>query len=321
MLYSQLHVLHSLHDFLQEAHSANWEETGPGILNQEVEQVKKKWKALKSEYQEKVKEVEEMIPQLLERIQLIQEKKTQLEETLQRYNTQKALAEEKAEEKRQHLQEVFQKQQLVLQKCQVQLKQLKDAVQKLEQSADCWNQIVNRNWTLAGLMNTLQRVSMVSVAEKELVLDINVSEKIEIPPLRVNLRWTSEGAFQVETEGSLPRLPPELQRWPTSHITPTILELQCWFQCNARLMNELKELQKRFAIDWLPIERQLLFSKGNNQHRLAIALGYPMSGGVRLLSVKTGEPSHVSDNIKPPGENPSLSDWLEYLHRSPDFST
>ncbi|XP_040298761.1 ZW10 interactor isoform X1 [Bufo bufo] len=318
MLCSQLQVLRFLLEFIKEADIVNWEETNPELLNQEVEEVKQKWKSLKSQYQEKVNEVEEIIPQLLEKIQLVHEKKTQLEETLQRYHTQKLIAEEKAKERQQHLQDVFQKQQLVVQKCQVQIEQLKDELQKLEQSVDCWIQTVSRDSTFVGILHAQQVVSLVSIGEKELALDLNVSEKTQIAPLRVNLHWTSEEEFQVETEDPVLRLPPELQRGATTHITPVILELQCWYQSHARLLVELKKIQERFPIDWLPNERKILFLKGNKQHSLVIEPGYPVSGGVRLLG---GEPCNSSDNFKPPAENPSLSDWLEYLHSNPNFST
>ncbi|XP_075181072.1 outer kinetochore KNL1 complex subunit ZWINT [Anomaloglossus baeobatrachus] len=88
MLCSQLQVLRFLLELLQEADTANWEEMSPELLNKEVEEVKQKWKALRCEYQEKVTEVEEVIPQLLEKIQLIQERRTQLEEAMARYQAQ-----------------------------------------------------------------------------------------------------------------------------------------------------------------------------------------------------------------------------------------
>ncbi|CAN2389197.1 hypothetical protein PRIEUP_LOCUS4529, partial [Pristimantis euphronides] len=311
MLRSQLQVLHFLLEFLQKADTANWEDTNQDLLNQEIEEVKKKWKSLKSEYQEKVNEIEEMVPQLLEKIQLIHKKKTQLEESLQRYRSQKAIAEEKAKERERHLQEDFQKQQLVVQKCQDQIEQLKGEIQKLEQSADFWTQSVNRDSSLLGLLRKLQGMSLVSVDEKELVVDLNVTEMAEIPPLRVKLHWTCEEKFQVETEGCMAALPPELQHGTTSHITPTIAELQCWYRSHAKLLKELNELRERFAIDWLPTERKLLFLRGNKQHSLMIEPGYPVSGGIQLLGA---DPCSVSDDIKPPVENPSLSDWLEYLH-------
>ncbi|XP_073496520.1 outer kinetochore KNL1 complex subunit ZWINT isoform X2 [Phyllobates terribilis] len=313
MLCSQLQVLRFLLELLQEEDTANWEEMSPELLNKEVEEVKKKWKSLRSEYQEKVNEVEELIPQLLEKIQLIQERKTQLEEAMERYQAQ-------AKERLQHLQEVFQEQQLVVQKCQVQMEQLKDEVQTLEQSVDRWIRTVNRDSKLAGLLS-MHGVSLLAVGENELLLDLHIIGKTEMPPLRVNLHLSSEGEFQLAPEDAKLTLPPELQRGATSHIVPIILELQCWYRSHARLLKELKELHERFAIEWRPAERQLLFLHRNKQHRLAIGAGYPVSGGVWLLSVTGAGPCDTADKLKPPVENPSLSDWLEYLHGYPDYST
>lgn len=60
----------------------------PFLSDKEREMVRQKWKGLKSEYLNKVKEVEELLPQLIEKIELLQEKKNQLEASLQRYQDQ-----------------------------------------------------------------------------------------------------------------------------------------------------------------------------------------------------------------------------------------
>ncbi|XP_075041677.1 outer kinetochore KNL1 complex subunit ZWINT isoform X2 [Mixophyes fleayi] len=321
MMCGQLQVLRFMLEFLQEADSAGWEETNPKLLNIDAEEVKQKWKALKYEYREKVKDVEEAIPQLLERIQLVHEKRTQLEESLQRYQSQKAVTDNKTKDKQQHLQEVSQKQQLVVEKCQSQIQQLKEELQKLEQSADSWIEAVGRDSTHVGLLTTLPGLSVVCVGEQELVLDVMADEKMEIPPLRVTLRWTSEERFQVETDGSVPGLPMDLQQGATSRIPSVLLELQCWYRSNGRLLSELRELEERYTIDWLATERTLLLLKGGKRYRLLVKPGYPLSGGVRLMSVAGAEPCVVPDNCKPLVESPSLSDWLKYLHNAPNLST
>lgn len=53
-----------------------------------MEMVKQKWKGLKSEYLNKVKEVEELLPQLLKNMQNLQEKKNQLEASLQKFQNE-----------------------------------------------------------------------------------------------------------------------------------------------------------------------------------------------------------------------------------------
>ncbi|KAM9324265.1 outer kinetochore KNL1 complex subunit ZWINT [Gastrophryne carolinensis] len=313
MLCSQLQVLRLLIEFLQEASTANWEESNLESLSKEVASVRQKWKALKSEYQNKVQEVEKNLPQLLEKIQLLQDKKMQLEECLQRYLSQRAVKEKQAQ---QELQEVIQKQQQVLQKCQDQIKLLKSEVGRLEQSAESWIQTVNRDSSLVSLLESLQGMSLVSVGEKELVLDISTGHS-DVMPLRVNVHVTSEGRFHIEAENSMPDLPPELQCGTTNHMTAVILELACWYQSHGRLLAEMRELQERFAIDWLQEERKLLLLKGSTQYTLCVEPGYPQSGGIRLLSSKGSEQAAVTAHIQPPDERPTLRAWLEYLQSLP----
>ncbi|XP_068104710.1 ZW10 interactor isoform X2 [Hyperolius riggenbachi] len=314
VLCSQLYVLRFLLEFLQDVNSANWEEDNPE-LNKEVEPVRQRWIALKSEYQDKVQEVEELLPQLLERIQLLQEKKTQLEETLQRFQQKKAL---KQDTVKQELQESIQKSQQSVQKCQQQIQLLKAEVDKLEQSADNWIQTVNRDSSHLDLLHSLQGISLVSVGEEDIVLDLNVGEEAQLAPLRIIVHLTSQGQFHIQAGNSMPDLPPDLQRGDICCITAVLLELKCWYQSHGRLLAELRDLQERFALDWLPAERKLFFLRGSVQYTLLVEPGYPHSGGVRLLSVRRSETSVPHDHFKPPAESPSLTVWLEYLRSSPE---
>ncbi|XP_077332694.1 outer kinetochore KNL1 complex subunit ZWINT isoform X1 [Lithobates pipiens] len=308
ILCNQLQVLRFLLEFLQEASTVSWEESNPELLNEEREMVRQKWKGLKSEYLNKVKEVEELLPQLLEKIQLLQEKKNQLEASLQRYQDKRATMEKQA---KQELEEALQKQQQVVQKCQDHIEKLKVEVEKLEQSAESWIQSVNKDSSLLELLRTLQGMSLVSVEDKEMVLDLYAGETA-VAPLRINVHLTSE-QFHIKTEDSMPGLPPELQHGATSHITSVILELQCWYRNHGQLLAEMRVLQDRFSIDWLPVERQVLLLKDSKQYTLYVEPGYPQSGRVKLLSVKESEMGASSSNLKPPGEYPSLTTWLEYL--------
>ncbi|XP_072287451.1 outer kinetochore KNL1 complex subunit ZWINT isoform X2 [Pyxicephalus adspersus] len=273
----QLQILGFLIEFLQEAANVNWEEATLEQLCQEIEIVKEKWKGFKAAYQNKVKEVEVLIPELLKKIQLLQRKKTQLEESLQRYHYKA----------KQQQEEALQKQQQMVKKCQecqdhIQL--LNMEVEKLEQSVDTWMRSVNKDSSLLELLRTLQGITLVPILEKELVLDLYASETLA--SLRVNVKLTSEGQFQIKTEDSMPCLPPELQHGDISHIIPVILELKFWYRSHGQLLAEMKELRDRFIIDWLPVEQQIILLKGSMQYTLHVEPGYPQSGGVKLLSAK-----------------------------------
>ncbi|KAM4696000.1 outer kinetochore KNL1 complex subunit ZWINT [Rhinophrynus dorsalis] len=269
MLCGQLQVLRLMLEFLQQADTASWDETSPKILSLEVEEAKKNWKKLKAEYQERVKEVQGILPQLLQRVQLLHQKKRDLEESLKRYQSRVSraqhmerdnlttsrekvvtdvLLENKTKQKLQELHGQVENQQMVVKKCHDQIQKLEEEMQRLEESATSWIQTVSRDSTLCNLLQTLHGVSLVSVGDKEIVLDLDVGDKGETPPLRVTLHWTSQGNLNVESDVPLPSLPQELLDGAASHVTPVILELQSWYRSQTPLLRELGELQKRKAV-------------------------------------------------------------------------
>ncbi|XP_018084814.1 uncharacterized protein LOC108698093 isoform X1 [Xenopus laevis] len=323
MLCGQLQVLRFLLEFLQQADTANWEETSAKSASQEVEEMKGKWKRLKAEYEEKVKEVEEMLPMLLQRLELLHGKREAIEEIVRRYEQKKAaveaLQESQMKEKVQKLQGAVQNQQVNVQKGHVHIQQLQGTLEKLEQSLDGWIQTVSRDSQLCHLLQTLHGVSVVSIGDSELTLDLSVDEKSETLPLQVTLRWTPSGDLCIESASSVPSLPQDLLDGSVSHLTPVILELQCWYRSQAQLLKEIGELQGRFSIDWVPEKRNLLFLKGKMQCTLYLGPGYPLSKQVQLVSLK-GAPQGIDPGTcKPSIENPSLTDWLEYLHTCPNI--
>ncbi|CAH2318191.1 ZW10 interactor-like [Pelobates cultripes] len=93
MLCSQLQVLRFLLEFLEKADTASWEETSPEILNREVKEVKQSWKLLKAEYHEKVKDIKELLPELLQKQHRLRRGKERLECVLQQYRQQREMAE------------------------------------------------------------------------------------------------------------------------------------------------------------------------------------------------------------------------------------
>ncbi|XP_053330241.1 uncharacterized protein LOC128504037 isoform X2 [Spea bombifrons] len=312
MLCGQLQVLHFLLEFLEEADTANWDEAAPEILSHKLEEVKRHWKLLKAQYQEKVREVEGIIPQLVDRQQLLREKQKLLEESLQRYQRQKeetnSVLQKRTEQEAERLQDFAQRQRQVVQKCAIQIHQLEEEVKRLEESASSWVQTVSR------LLTALQGFSVVSVEENTLVLDVDETTDV---PLRLTLRWSPQGGLQVETDGLVPAPPCELLAGSVSHVKSVILELQAWYRSQGHVLRELSGLQDRFAVDWLPAERTLLFLKGSTQCLLFVEPGYPATGGIQLKSVKSGRLSLDPATLKPPGEEPSLCDWLEYLQSCP----
>ncbi|XP_075438365.1 outer kinetochore KNL1 complex subunit ZWINT isoform X2 [Ascaphus truei] len=85
MMCGQLQVLRLLLEFLLHADHASWEEDSLETLSLKEEEVKRSWKMLKAEYQEKVTETERLLPQLIQRLQRLHNKRRELEEGLQRH--------------------------------------------------------------------------------------------------------------------------------------------------------------------------------------------------------------------------------------------
>ncbi|XP_002741210.1 uncharacterized protein LOC100368543 [Saccoglossus kowalevskii] len=87
------------------------------------------------------------------------------------------------------------------------------------------------------------------------------------------------------------------------------------YDCHAPLLGEMEDLRSKYAIDWIVDERKVKLMIADNVHNvctLCIEEGYPITGGVLLKSI---DGSDVSlDNLKPPMPNPSITDWIHYLH-------
>ncbi|KAK6311493.1 hypothetical protein J4Q44_G00171570 [Coregonus suidteri] len=75
---------------------------------------------------------------------------------------------------------------------------------------------------------------------------------------------------------------------------------------------------QRFAIDWRPGQRLLVFLKtASRVCNLGVEEGYPSKGTATLISVRRD--GELVDNavLQPPQKTPSLTEWLEFLSSSP----
>ncbi|MEE6528757.1 hypothetical protein FKM82_017307, partial [Ascaphus truei] len=88
------------------------------------------------------------------------------------------------------------------------------------------------------LLQTLHGVSLVSVGDNKLVLDLKPGEVGETAPLLVSLCWTSEGDLRVESAGPVPAMPLELLDGSSSHVRSVILELQSWYRSQALISRQ-----------------------------------------------------------------------------------
>lgn len=93
-----------------------------------------------------------------------------------------------------------------------------------------------------------------------------------------------------------------------------IPDIQQRLQNSAGLLKEIEDLRKTSAIDWIPGEGCMKLMVGPYTCTLSISKDYPTSGGVKLVDVKGGS-EDLGDEYHPLAENPTLSDWVEYMER------
>ncbi|CAH2317078.1 ZW10 interactor [Pelobates cultripes] len=123
--------------------------------------------------------------------------------------------------------------------CQTRIHDLEEEIRRLEEFVDTWIQAVLWDSTFCSLLRTLQGVCLVSVGESELILDLVVDQMPETPTMRLNMCWTSQGSLHVKTDESVPVPPQELLTDSESYLLYVILEVQCWYHSQARVLREL----------------------------------------------------------------------------------
>ncbi|XP_052408948.1 uncharacterized protein si:dkey-225f5.4 [Carassius gibelio] len=74
----------------------------------------------------------------------------------------------------------------------------------------------------------------------------------------------------------------------------------------------------RFAIDWCPAEKLLIFLKtATTVCHLRVEEGYPSHGRAALLSVRKDGSLLDITHLQPPVQHPVLTEWLEFLSSNP----
>uniref|UniRef100_A0A8C8RL82 ZW10 interactor n=1 Tax=Pelusios castaneus TaxID=367368 RepID=A0A8C8RL82_9SAUR len=323
---SQLHVVKFLLEFLNQIDSAPSDQNAAeAAVRSEMAQAKQQWKELKAGYQQRVEAIEEAVPHALAQLEKGQHLAQRLKEALEHYETQRREAEEKArdaQERRQKEQEQLEEQQQQLEKQMAEL-QGRVAAQHQElhrlqgelQSQACvtsaWREKVEKGSALHRLFETLHGIRLVSASAAEADVELSPSPQPPAPnlqPLRLTLRWAEVGKVTVLSHSPLFLPPP-----PHADVQGTLLELQHSYGLLAPLLAEIQALQTRFPIDWQPQESQLRFLQPSAVWTLVVEPGYPAGGGVRLLDVQGQHSPRDPMAWRPPQDNPSLQDWLEYL--------
>ncbi|XP_048343581.1 ZW10 interactor-like isoform X2 [Sphaerodactylus townsendi] len=334
LLFWQLQVVKFLLDFLDSA--PGFQDASCSGVRNEMAEAKQQWKALKAEYQDKVEAIREAVPQTLARLEEARCKAKLLEEVLGRYRTKKQEMEEKVKNAQErHLEEQERLRKLCeqmegrvvekqgrLQRYQEELQRLQGELEEQELQAGDWRQKAQTISDLQCFLETLQGVKLTHVSETDLELELTSRSQpgtAQPHSLKLGLHWREDGNISLQCDCPFVPLSVALPVGTSGTIKDILLELQDSYLQQAQLLAEIESLHSRFAIDWQPEKRLLHYLKPSFTCTLCVEPGYPTSGGIRLLSIKSQHGAVDVAVVRPSQETPSLQDWLEYLS-AVDFS-
>ncbi|KAI1884191.1 hypothetical protein AGOR_G00223890 [Albula goreensis] len=293
-------------------------------------------KGLKSTYSEGVQRVQECITALQDRMELAGQKKEHLEKLLcclerkkeelkekQRIKEKRDIKKEKLNSaKLQELEESLLAGQRALHLSEQRISKLMTETDTCLASLDSWTLLRD------GLQQSLQATlgltgyKLLWVGPQQLSVEllpqVHRPDLVNLKPLSLSLTWGSDGLFRIQSQGAGEILN-EYQQGPLAHLSATLHEITQRYLSQGEMLAEIQELHSRFAIDWRPAQRLLVFLKSASVVcHLNVGEGYPSRGHATLLSVRgEREPLNITA-LQPPQTNPSLTEWLEFLTGCPD---
>ncbi|XP_053149402.1 ZW10 interactor-like [Hemicordylus capensis] len=333
-LYIQLQVVKFLLDFLDSAPCV--QDASDSAVRKEMAEAKQQWKALKAEYQQEVEAIEGMVLQMLAKLEEARDRAHLLEEALQCYEAKKREMEEKVRsaqdrclkeqahlcERQRQVEGYVAELQGRLQMHRKELQRLQGELAEQECQACDWREKVQRISDFACLVETLQGVKLIHASERDLEFELisqPQSVNSDAHRLKLCLHWGEDGNIVLQSDGPFFLPSVVLPMNSGSTIKEIILELQNTYSQEAELLAEIESLRNCFAINWQEEDRVLHYLTPSSTCRLYVEPGYPVSGGICLLSVKSQHGTIDAAAYRPPQEKPSLQNWLVYLS-TVDFS-
>ncbi|XP_042311130.1 ZW10 interactor-like isoform X2 [Sceloporus undulatus] len=334
LMYTQLQMVKFLLDFLDSAPCI--QDASDTAVRKEMVEAKQQWKTLKAEYQQLVELIKGAVPYILAKLEEGENRAQLLESALQRYQAKKRAMEEKAKsaharlqkeqehlcERQQQLERSVAELQDKLQKNRQELQGLQEMLEEQEGQACVWRQKIQKLSDFQSHLETLQGVKLISVSEVDLEIELTSCSQpgaSDSHQLKLHLHWVDDGTVTVQTDSPFFLVSAVIPVGSYSTIRGIILELQHSYSQQAHLMAEIESLQNCFAIDWQQEKRLLSYLKPSSTCNLYVEPGYPASGGICLLSVKSQHGTVDVTSYRPPQERPSLKNWLVYLS-TVDFS-
>ncbi|XP_059813733.1 uncharacterized protein si:dkey-225f5.4 isoform X3 [Hypanus sabinus] len=301
-----------------------------------VNEMRQKWKSLKSECRVQEEELQNMST-ILEKFQALEAKEQALKDAIQLYEAKKKQLEEVAHQKRLQLQKEqklglteeksliekgIEECSLSISKCHALIQQAQQAIQLMARKCGFIDSIHPCDFhTLSHLhqiLETQSGVKVLAISEDQVTLRFDPRLLIpltKLTPLVLTITWTSSETARLETDCAFLGLS-DIKSLDLPSITAEIWKR---YMSQAELWGEIQDLQNKYAIDWLESERKLRLlrliasSSSNIIYTLYVEPGYPVDGEVKLYSIQ--ENNRLIDMvIKPPQAKPLLTDWLEYLN-------
>ncbi|XP_043091065.1 ZW10 interactor [Puntigrus tetrazona] len=290
------------------------------------------WKALKAEYQARVQEVEEMISTLRDRMEELHEKRKTLETLLSALQIKKEQCKEKervtAKQNQRaekqisfQLEDSIQAAQNAMDACDLRFSKLKDEVEKQMAQISDWTILRDGLQTLVNVTHRNMAYRLLSVSSSELCLELlpHAAEK-SLEPLRVSITMTTSDEFHLQVFQGTAGLVEEAVKGRLRQVSAALVEVLERYMSQGEMLSEIQALHSRFAIDWCPAEKLLIFLKtASTVCHLRVEEGYPSHGRATLLSVrKDGLLLDITD-LEPPVQRPVLTEWLEFLSSNPNI--
>ncbi|KAF7698020.1 ZW10 interactor isoform X1 [Silurus meridionalis] len=290
------------------------------------------WKALKAEYLEQVQEIEGLICTLVEHMDELLKKRQKLEALLVALEKKKeeckkqeraALQSKQRAEKQLSLRidVSLQTAQDALRACDKRLLEIKTQVDKLLAQVSNWTAFRERLQDTLEVTRANMQYRLLSASPSELQLEILPrSTQQSLQPLHLSVAMTTEDHFRLKVFQGTAGLLEESVEGHVRELSAALLEVMECYISQGKMLAEIQALHSRFAIDWFPAKRLLIFLKSaSTVCHLELDEGYPLSGRAKLLAVrKDGNLLNLSV-LQPPVMNPTLTDWLEFLSSYPDF--
>ncbi|KAB5553872.1 hypothetical protein PHYPO_G00043690 [Pangasianodon hypophthalmus] len=290
------------------------------------------WKALKAEYLEHVQEVEGLIGTLVECMEELLKKRQRLEALLVALEQKKeeckeqeraALQSKQRAEKQMNLQidDSLQRAHDALRACDRRFSELKIQVDEQLAKVANWTAFRDRLQATLEVTQANMQYRLLSASPSEMCLELLPrSTQQSLQPLHLSVTMTTEDHFRLQVFQGTAGLLEESVEGPVRELSAALLEVMECYISQGKMLAEIQALHSRFAIDWCPAKRLLIFLKSaTTVCHLELDEGYPSSGRAKLLAVrKDGNLLNLSA-LQPPVMNPTLTDWLEFLSSYPDF--